>query len=278
MHSRQVNSLNLVETHPQQSPRVLFLHGVLRNWRSYYTVWPALPTEHALAFLDFRGHGDSGRTSTYYVMDYVDDAVSILQALDQPCTVYGHSLGAMVALAAASRVPDRVRSVILEDPPFETMGSRLASSNFMPYFRGIEACMLAQKYAGSEDLFRALSDTIVGTSPQGAAIRLRDVRDEPTRRFMAKALIQVDPRVLAPITSGQWTKGYELATLLESVSCPVRLLQADSKVGGMLTDEDARFIASQLGARCEVTYFPDTGHSIHWLKVPEVVAAIKQVS
>ena len=276
MHSRRIANLHLVENQPQRAPQVLFLHGVLRNWRSYYTLWPQLENELAMALLDFRGHGDSARASSYLVTDYADDAVAILEQLPEPCLVYGHSLGAMVALAAASRIPHRVQGVILEDPPFHTMGDLLPTSTFMPYFQGLEQCLLARQFSDPEDLFQVLSNTIVGVSPQGASIRLRDQRDEPTRRFMADVLMKVDPQVLAPITACQWLNGYDLNELLKTIECPIELLQADKKVGGMLTSDDSSFIRSKLGDQCRLHYFEGTGHSIHWTKIDEVLSIIRQ--
>ena len=60
---------------------VLFLHGVTRNWRSFYPLLGELNSECKLTAIDFRGHGHSGRTSgSYLVTDYVEDVLAVLES------------------------------------------------------------------------------------------------------------------------------------------------------------------------------------------------------
>ncbi len=232
----QAGSLHLRENRPGTAPQLLLFHGLLRNWRSYYPLLPALNNEMSLAALDFRGHGASTRAGSYFVRDYVDDAVAVIRQLPEPCFVFGHSLGAMVALAVASLVPERVRGVILEDPPFDSMGINIPTSGFLPYFQAVERCLTAQTYASASDLYEAFSDTVLMTDADGQPIRIRDRRDERTRRFMSDALMDVDPAVLKTVNAAEWMQGYDLNSLLGGARCEVELLQADAKQGGMLID------------------------------------------
>ena len=108
---------------PAHGPPVLFLHGVLRCWQDFLPLIPSLSLRWQVHALDFRGHGRSApRTFHYRVRDYVEDAEAfLLHACPAPAVVCGHSLGAMVALAAAAGpAADRCRALLLEDPPFGT--------------------------------------------------------------------------------------------------------------------------------------------------------------
>ena len=49
--------------------------------------------------------------------DYAADALAFVEALPSPATLYGHSLGALVAASVAAALPGRVAGVVLEDPP-----------------------------------------------------------------------------------------------------------------------------------------------------------------
>lgn len=77
-------------------------------------------TSSAVASLDLRGHGDSGRpeptAGTYDVEVLADDvlAVAVAAGFDRPVVV-GHSLGGLAALALAAR-PGAVRAAVLVDP------------------------------------------------------------------------------------------------------------------------------------------------------------------
>ena len=103
--------INFSQNSTDSQNGVLFLHGVTRNWRSFYPLLGELNSECKLTAIDFRGHGHSGRTSgSYLVTDYIEDALAVLECSSTPKQyIYGHSLGAMVALAAATRSKKEIK-------------------------------------------------------------------------------------------------------------------------------------------------------------------------
>jgi pimeloyl-ACP methyl ester carboxylesterase len=252
-------SLNLATT--GDGPPLVLLHGVLRAWQDFSSLLASLSGQHRLLAVDFRGHGRSAQGPAYRVVDYVADTVELLrQELDQPAVLLGHSLGAMVALAAAAELPGRICGIILEDPPFETMGSRIAACGFLNYFEQLQ--QLAALGLPVTELAQRMAELRV--PGRGAAgLRLADVRDAASLRFAAHCLAAADARALAPIVQGEWLRGYNLSSLLDRIDCPVLLLEADSALGGMLTEEDSRQICSSL-ADCTHIRMASVGHHIHW--------------
>jgi pimeloyl-ACP methyl ester carboxylesterase len=250
---------------PSAGPPLLLLHGVFRAWQDFMPIIPALAARWQIDALDFRGHGKSSRREgKYRVIDYVEDAVAFLKhGCDEPTVVYGHSLGAMVALAAAAVEAGCVKAVILEDPPFETVGSRLRETVFYSQFLGMRP--LAGSKADAADVARALGEIELTTPGTGRKSRLGDLRDAVALRFGARCLKQVDPDVFAPLIAGEWLKGYDLDGILKRVTCPVLLLQADMAAGGMLTDSDAGRLETQL-ADCTRIKLTGAGHLIHWMQ------------
>ena len=108
-------------------PVLVLLHGVTRCGADWEPLLPALAEDWTVIALDQRGHGTSPRAGSYLVTDYVADAVRFVrEETAGPIFIFGHSLGAMVAAAVAAELPDRVGGIILEDPPFHTMGNRIA--------------------------------------------------------------------------------------------------------------------------------------------------------
>src|SRR6187549_958433 len=91
---------------PESGPPLAMFHGVTRRWQSFLPIIPALATRWQIMAWDARGHGLSDRVTGYLVTDYVADAVEFVKRqFKVPGAIYGHSLGAMVALATAAAVP-----------------------------------------------------------------------------------------------------------------------------------------------------------------------------
>lgn len=248
---------------PNTGPPLLFLHGVLRCWQDFLPLIPALAARWAVHALDFRGHGRSSpRQGAYRVIDYTEDAVAFLKHnCDEPAVVYGHSLGAMVALAAAAALPERCSALILEDPPFETVGSRLRDTSFHSQFTGMSAHAGSTKAVAA--LARELAELPLIAPHTGRVTRLGDIRDAVALRFGARCLKQVDPAVFEPLLACAWLNGYDLDALLAAVRCPVLLLQGDVAAGGMLIDDDAEKLEQRL-ADCTRIKLENIGHLIHW--------------
>ncbi len=66
--------------------------------------------------VDRRGRGASGDAPNYDVEREIEDVTSVIDAINQPVDILGHSFGGICALEAARRSP-RVRGLILYEPP-----------------------------------------------------------------------------------------------------------------------------------------------------------------
>jgi pimeloyl-ACP methyl ester carboxylesterase len=252
-------SLNFARTDNPDAPPLLCLHGVTRCWQSYLPLIPALQLRWQVYAYDQRGHGLSARGAGYLVTDYVADAVRFLRdEIGRPAVVYGHSLGAMVAAALAAEAPELVRGVVLEDPPFHTMGERIESYVMYPYFVALES--LAGNGMSIPQLVEALGAIEINTANGKAP--LHTVRDASALRFTAKCLQQLDPAVMSPIARGTWLEGYDVGDVISRIQCPVLLMQADASAGGMLTDADAELIEQTVADVARVK-LAGIGHQIH---------------
>jgi len=210
---------------------------------------PAFASRWQLHALDFRGHGESGRTpGAYRAVDYATDVIAYLrERVGQPAVIVGHSLGAIVAIAVAADAPELVRAAVLEDPPlgaFSDQSLRERPEN--PRFR-------ASFELASQGLSRAeLEARLVGLPPEVDAAR---------RRFRAQNLACLDPNVLDVLLNDRAKEGYDLDGRLGRIAAPVLLLQGNEVHGGALDDGRARHAAAAL-RDCAHVYFPDAGHGI----------------
>jgi 3-oxoadipate enol-lactonase len=92
---------------------LLFLHGTGCDSRDWDRVVAKLPGARAVR-MDFRGHGRSDVSSARFTLDdLAEDSLALIDRLDlTDVLLVGHSLGGMVAMAAASR-SDRVGGLVL---------------------------------------------------------------------------------------------------------------------------------------------------------------------
>ncbi|MHC4877988.1 MAG: alpha/beta fold hydrolase [Planctomycetota bacterium] len=251
---------------PDHGVPLIFFHGVTRRWQSFLPLLPSLMLRHQVFVVDFPGHGLSDRLSgRYRVIDYVDAAEALLStppfSHQKRCVLYGHSLGSMVVADLAGRLGERVQGVVMEDPPFDTMGTRIHETPLLSFFTAM------QQFAGSNDSVAAIAERLADvtlTDPQSQQqTRLGDVRDAASLRFTARCLQQLDPRTLDVIVDGQWLESFDWQQALRDLPCPGLLLQADQSSGGMLTDQDAD-LATELAADLTRIRYEATGHLIHW--------------
>src|SRR5437588_8273057 len=85
----------------------LVLHGGTGRWQYGSAFAHALSTEWHVYALDLRGHGKSGHARGHYrIREFADDIGAFLrEVVREPAVIYGHSIGARVALMTAARSP-----------------------------------------------------------------------------------------------------------------------------------------------------------------------------
>jgi len=249
------------------------LHGVTRRWQTFLPLAPFLTARWQVQAVDFRGHGGSERApGGYHVVDYVADLVHLLgRQARAGLVIYGHSLGAMVAAGVAARLPEAVRACVLEDPPFHTMGTRIFQSRLISFFRALHE--LARAGFTPQELARRLPEVRTVDPVTNAVERLGDVRDAAALRFTASCLARLDPEVFEPIIAGAWLEGYDWQEVVAAIRCPTLVLQADPAAGGMLTDDDARWLAAHLRDGAHVRY-PGAPHLIHAARTVELAGHV----
>ncbi|HEV7402917.1 MAG TPA: alpha/beta hydrolase [Chthoniobacteraceae bacterium] len=258
---------------PAAGPPLLLLHGVTRNWRDWEPLLPELMREWHVFALDHRGHGRSGRAAGgYFVANYCRDADAFVRAtFPEPVTVVGHSLGAMVALSLGAECAPHVARIVLEDPPFHTMGRDIGATPYQAQFAGMQET--ARRGGDVATMTDGLADIRLPFA-QGP-VRLGDVRDRASLEFSAECLAELDPEIFTPLVAGRWLDGYDPASLWPRVACPALLLQGDPAAGGAFTDDDL-FAARKAVASHQHRRFDGVGHQIHRTCPDEFLAALRR--
>lgn len=98
-------------------PALVLIHG----WTNTSEIWGEHPTtlsrSHRVVTLDLAGHGESGLERSNWSMEaFAGDVVAVVEELElQRVVLVGFSMGAAVALEAATRMPSRTTGVVLVD-------------------------------------------------------------------------------------------------------------------------------------------------------------------
>ena len=97
------------------SPLVL-IHGTSADHTRWRTVTPALEERFTVYAVDRRGRGASGDSNRYAIEREFEDVASVVDSIDGPVNLLGHSYGALCSLEA-SLLTSKIRKLILYEPP-----------------------------------------------------------------------------------------------------------------------------------------------------------------
>ena len=106
-------------------PPLVLVHGGFSN---HHTNWewirPALEGRFTTYAIARRGRGETDATEGHTVEDEAADVAALIRSIGEPVFLLGHSYGGQCALAAALLVPDRVRRLIVYEPPWPSLLKR----------------------------------------------------------------------------------------------------------------------------------------------------------
>ena len=101
-------------------PTLHWAHATGFHGRLYHPLLDELATDVNVLAWDMRGHGASAgaaNLSTFRGWEtYYRDLIALLECLDEPVWLAGHSIGATTSIMAAARRPDKVLGLVLAEP------------------------------------------------------------------------------------------------------------------------------------------------------------------
>jgi pimeloyl-ACP methyl ester carboxylesterase len=240
------------------APRVLMLHGVTSNARTWWRVGPALAAAgYRVIAPDLPGHGLTGAWRGHVAMrNNADDLVAFTRAAipklePGDVRVVGHSWGAVTAawLPAAGYGP--LRLVLVDPPAIPLEVIRLMVED--PVERHYDDVGEAAEAIGSHNPTWSYGDVIA----------------------KAEALTQFDePAVRAVITeNGDWDGGLSGLADPAARDVPIRLIRGDPAFGGLVPDAVIPAFKERIGAG-HVTTVTGGPHSPHRIRPAETTGAI----
>lgn len=94
---------------------LLLVHGTTADHSRWPSVLPAFEEEFTVYAIDRRGRGESGDTAPYAIEREFEDIAAVIDSIDEPVNVLGHSYGALCVLGAAL-LTTNIRRMILYEP------------------------------------------------------------------------------------------------------------------------------------------------------------------
>jgi pimeloyl-ACP methyl ester carboxylesterase len=99
-----------------RGPHLVLVHGTSSNSSRWEAVRPRLEEHFTVARIDRRGRGGSGDSTEYAIEREFEDVATVVNDLDAPILLFGHSFGAVCALKAAMRT-DKLAGLVLYEAP-----------------------------------------------------------------------------------------------------------------------------------------------------------------
>jgi len=109
-----------------KGPAVILVTGALgtRSHATPNSMADILSKQFTAIDYDRRGRGDSGDTPPYAVQREIEDIEALIDGAGRSAFLFGNSSGAILALEAAHALPNKVRKLVMYEPPFIIDDSR----------------------------------------------------------------------------------------------------------------------------------------------------------
>jgi pimeloyl-ACP methyl ester carboxylesterase len=102
--------------HKGNGPPLLLIHGTTADHTRWLPVVPYFEKQFTVYAVDRRGRGLSGDSPDYNLMREAEDIAAVIESIDEPVFLLGHSYGAIASLEAALLM-DNIKRLILYEPP-----------------------------------------------------------------------------------------------------------------------------------------------------------------
>jgi pimeloyl-ACP methyl ester carboxylesterase len=247
---------------PDDAPPVLVLHGITSSTATWDWLVPRLVPSHRVLRLDFRGHGDSGRTPGQYgPAGYLSDAVAAAEAAGAPCIVVGHSLGGITAASLAQARPDLVRGLVLEDPPLGPP-TQLEGNSLLDAFAMLRQTVPLLQTSGLDA--PALGAMLAG-APSMSGPPMGEVLTADALEAMGSSLLRLDVTVLDLVVGAEQRSQMQWVFDVDRpIGVPTVVVAADpASPDGVCRPEAIAALQRGSGDDVQVHVVDDCGHLVH---------------
>jgi len=117
-------------------PALLLVHGTTASHQRWSAITPRFEDSFTVYAMDRRGRGGSSDGAEYDLVREAEDIVAVIEAINEPVFLLGHSYGANCCLEAVL-LTDKIRRLILYEPDIPTD----ISHNFLKFVPEMQSCI-----------------------------------------------------------------------------------------------------------------------------------------
>lgn len=230
--------LNYISATSNHKKDILLLHGSCSRWQSFKAVLPELATHFNVHAIDLRGHGKSSRANSYQLEDHVGDVQRLIKdEIKKPITIFGNSLGGMIALMLAADHPNLVKALVLGDSPITTDSIHHLLNNQREFAQQVIIWLRSNQL---EELYKQVNDM-----------------------SFAENLSYCDPNMISALfdSTGSIFKKYEPEKLFSQLNCPTLIIRGEHEKGSLIKDGEMVLAQKWLPTLKDIKIH-SAGHSI----------------
>lgn len=234
-------------------PGLLIAHGLYGSARNWGVIAKRLSDSRQVVAVDMRNHGLSPWYETHSYPDMADDLAQVLEGLDGPFDVLGHSMGGKAAMVLALSRQDLVNRLIVADiAPVAYSHSQI---QFIDAMKAVDLDKIERRSDAAEQLEQVVDDpTLITFFTQSLDVK------EKKWRLNLDVLARDMPNILSfPEVSGEFDK-------------PTLFL---SGANSDYVKRDYRSDIKALFPQAQFAKIPGAGHWLHAEKPREFQAAVR---
>lgn len=231
-----------------EAPPLVMLHGATLNWQTFGEFIPSLEQSWHIYACDLRGHGKSERaTSGYRIADFMPDTIAFIERfIGQPTVLFGFSIGALVTLGVAARLPRLIRAIVLLEPALALRNSSAPSFETYEWL-----CWVHEIQTSTRTI-----DEVVAKCKE----HMPELDELDTQR-VASMVHSIDPESVTYLLNDQIFERFELEQILPQVTCPALLVRGEPELGGLVHDSDVALLKAHIPHTTTIQIM-DAGHLI----------------
>jgi len=183
-----------------EAPTLIIAHGLYGSARNWGVIARRLSDRREVVAVDMRNHGDSPRFASQNYPEMAEDLADVIETLDAPVDLLGHSMGGKAAMQLALTRPELIRRLVVAD--IAPVGY---SHDQTRHTRAMAAVDLARIST------RAEADVALSASVEDPALRAfflqsLDLRAQPPRWKLNLAVLEAEmPKIVGwPDTEGSF--------------------------------------------------------------------------
>lgn len=152
---------------PTENSVLVIAHGLFGSARNWRVIAKKLSHDRQVITVDMRNHGDSFWSGSHSYTDMAQDLLNVVQNIDGPVDLMGHSMGGKAAMLAALQDPDAFDRLFVVD---------------------IAPVAYAHSHSGNINAMQNLALGSIARRSDADALLKSDISDSATRAFLLQSL------------------------------------------------------------------------------------------